>query len=200
MHQSHDWRNQLPTLVGHSATLRELRRSDAPALLASVSSDAVTRFVSEPPLSVEGVERFVAWTHRQRAAGGGACFGIVPAGHADVAGLAQIWRLDSTFTAADYGFALAAEFWGNGIFEEGTRLLLSFVGPVLGVRRLEAWVCEENARALRALAKVHATRHESIRRPFTKADRHHEQALWALNVDEWRAPDVSRRNAEALGR
>ena len=61
-------------------TLRELRLSDAPSLLAMLATEEVARFISPPPTTVDGFERFIAWTHRERAAGNYVCFGVVPHG------------------------------------------------------------------------------------------------------------------------
>ena len=69
-----DWRQALPVLTGSMVTLRELRLSDAPSLLAMLSTEEVARFISPPPTTVEGFERFIAWTHRERAAGNYVCF------------------------------------------------------------------------------------------------------------------------------
>jgi len=66
---STDWRDRLPMLAGSTVTLRELRASDAPSLFALLTTEEVSRFISPPPSSVEGFERFIQWTHRQRAAG-----------------------------------------------------------------------------------------------------------------------------------
>jgi RimJ/RimL family protein N-acetyltransferase len=66
---SSDWRQALPVLTGTMVTLRELRLSDAPSLLAMLSTEEVSRFISPPPTTVEGFERFIAWTHRERTAG-----------------------------------------------------------------------------------------------------------------------------------
>src|SRR5437773_2524894 len=66
---SSDWREQLPVLTGSGITLRELRTSDAPALLALLTTEEVTRFISPPPTTLEGFERFIAWTVRERQAG-----------------------------------------------------------------------------------------------------------------------------------
>ena len=63
-----DWRQALPVLTGSMVTLRELRLSDAPSLLAMLSTEEVSRFISPPPTTVEGFERFIAWTHLERAA------------------------------------------------------------------------------------------------------------------------------------
>jgi serine protease AprX len=75
-----DWRAGLPALYGSSVTLRELRRSDAASLHAMLTTEEVSRFISPPPTTVEGFERFIDWTLRQRAAGAYVCFAIVPTG------------------------------------------------------------------------------------------------------------------------
>jgi hypothetical protein len=46
--------------------MRELRREDAPTLLAMLTTEEVSRFITPPPTTVEGYERFIAWTHRER--------------------------------------------------------------------------------------------------------------------------------------
>src|SRR5688572_5609698 len=73
-----DWRTGLPELTGSLVTLRELRATDAPALFAALTSEQVSRFISPPPSTVEGFERFIAWAIRQRQAGQYVCFAVVP--------------------------------------------------------------------------------------------------------------------------
>jgi hypothetical protein len=63
-----DWRRGLPTLCGSLVVLRELRMSDAEALLAAMSTEDVARFISPPPTTTEGFEKFIAWAHRERPA------------------------------------------------------------------------------------------------------------------------------------
>src|SRR5919109_4934308 len=72
-----DWRKVLPVLKGEGITLRELRISDATSLLALLTTEEVTRFISPPPTTVEGFERFIAWAQREREAGRDACFAVV---------------------------------------------------------------------------------------------------------------------------
>ena len=107
---STDWKKGLPVLEGRGITLRELRMSDAKALLALLTTEEVTRFISPPPTTVEGFEKFIAWTHRQRAAGLDASFAIVPRGSDTVVGLFQIRALERRFATAEWGFALTPEF------------------------------------------------------------------------------------------
>ena len=60
---------KLPVLQGMGITLRELRVSDAKSLLALLTTEEVTRFISPPPTTVEGFERFISWAVREREAG-----------------------------------------------------------------------------------------------------------------------------------
>src|SRR5215208_7128527 len=75
-----DWQLAPPELVGQRVVLREPRAEDATALFSSISTEEVSRFICPPPPTVEGFERYVSWTQRQRAAGQYLCFGIVPRG------------------------------------------------------------------------------------------------------------------------
>ena len=82
-----DWRKELPVLRAAGVSLRELRPSDAASLKALLAADDVTRFISPPPSTVEGFERFIAWTLQEQTCGRYICFGIVPDGCEDAVGI-----------------------------------------------------------------------------------------------------------------
>ena len=67
-------------LAGTKVTLRELEVSDAPSLFAMLTPEEVSRFISPPPTTVEGFERFITWARAERAAGRYVCFAVVPHG------------------------------------------------------------------------------------------------------------------------
>src|SRR6185295_9473693 len=75
-----DWRNGLPCLTGRLMTLRELSAKDALPLFAALSSEQVSRFISPPPATLDGFERFIGWAIRQRQCGQYICFAVVPHG------------------------------------------------------------------------------------------------------------------------
>jgi RimJ/RimL family protein N-acetyltransferase len=180
-----DWRTSLPTLRGSLATLRELRLSDAPSLLATLSTEEVARFISPPPASVEAFERFIRWTHCQRVAGQYACFAVVPRGSDVVIGLFQVRALEPGFGTAEWGFALASEYWGTGMFLNGAQLTLAFAFKTIGVHRLEARAALQNARGNGALRKVGAVVEGVLRRSFLRRGEYLDQALWTILSDEW---------------
>src|SRR5262245_27051479 len=119
---STDWQAGLPTLCGQQVVLRELRISDAASLFAMLTTDEVSRFISPPPTTVEGFERFITWTLRQRAEGAYLCFAVTLQGFDTAIGIFQIRQLDPTFVNAEWGFAIGSAFWGKGVFQEGAEL------------------------------------------------------------------------------
>ncbi|MGQ0735333.1 MAG: GNAT family N-acetyltransferase [Acidobacteriota bacterium] len=183
---SSDWRERLPVLTSGGLTLRELRSEDAPVLFSMLSSQEVARFISPPPTSVEGFERFVAWTIREREQGSYVCFGVVPEGMTAAVGLFQVRALEPDFALAEWGFALGSAFWGTGTFVRGAQLLLRFAFDALGVQRLEARVSIVNGRGNGALRKVGALQEGVLRRAFLRNGQYQDQVLWSILADDWR--------------
>lgn len=181
-----DWRQKVPVLSGSMATLRELRLSDAPSLLAMLSTEEVARFISPPPTTVDGFERFIAWTHRERAAGNYVCFGVVPHGMETAVGIFQVRQLEPGFATAEWGFALGSAFWGSGIFVEGARLVVDFTFDAIGAHRLEARAAVVNGRGNGALRKIGAVQEGVLRKSFLRNGEYLDQALWTILHDDWR--------------
>ena len=181
-----DWRTGLPVLTGSRVTLRELRVSDAQSLFAMLTTEEVTRFISPPPTTVEGFERFIMWTNRERAAGTYACFAIVPHGMDTAIGIFQVRQLEPGWGTAEWGFAIGSSFWGTGAFTDGAQLVLDFAFETIGVHRLEARAAVQNARGNAALRKLGAVQEGVLRRSFLRNGQYFDQALWAVLDEDWR--------------
>ena len=181
-----DWKQALPVLTGAGITLRELRLSDAPALLALLTCEEVTRFISPPPTTVEGFERFISWTQREREAGRYICFAVVPDGYETAVGLFQVRELDPNFSTAEWGFAIGSAFWGSGLFTKGAELVVNFAFEVIGVHRLEARAAVQNGRGNGALRKLGAVQEGILRKSFLRRGEYMDQALWAIIAEDWK--------------
>jgi ribosomal-protein-alanine N-acetyltransferase len=180
-----NWRRQLPPLAGEQVTLRELRTSDAASLLAMLSTEEVARFISPPPTTVEGFERFIAWTHRQRTAGTYACFAVTLTGYDTAIGIFQVRELEPGFGTAEWGFAIGSPFWGTGVFKQGAELMLQFVFETLGTHRLEARAAIKNGRGNGALRKMGAVQEGLLRKSFFRNGQYLDQALYAIVADDY---------------
>ena len=189
-----DWKQQLPVLHARNVTLRELRLSDAATLLSMLSTEEVSRFISPPPTTVEGFERFIAWAIRERAAGNYICFGVVPEGYEHAVGIFQVRTLGGTFEVAEWGFALGSPFWGTGLFSTSARKVIEFCFTTLGTVRLEARSCVANTRGNGALQKIGAVREGTLRKSFLRHGTYHDQVIWSIVADDWevRDPEVVR--------
>jgi ribosomal-protein-alanine N-acetyltransferase len=175
-----DWRRALPSMARGSVTIRELRASDAMSLFAMLTTQEVARFISPPPTTVEGFERFIAWTHQKRAAGEYVCFGVVPEGCESAIGVIQVRSRDPRWDIAEWGFAIGSEYWGTGVFADSAKLAVDFVFATLGVRRLEARAAVKNGRGNGALKKLGALQEAVLRRSLLRRGEYLDQILWTI--------------------
>lgn len=180
-----DWQRGLPVLTATHVTLRELRLSDAPSLLAMLTTEEVSRFISPPPTTLEGFERFITWTHAEREAGRYVCFAVVPKGMEHAIGLIQVRRLEPGFRVAEWGFAIGSPYWGTGIFMESAALVLDFTFEEIGVNRLEARAALQNGRGNAVLRKLGARPEAVLRKSFVRNGQAMDQQLWAMLAEDW---------------
>ena len=181
-----NWQQALPVLSGSMVTLRELRLSDAASLLSMLSSEEVARFISPPPTTIDGFERFIAWTNRERAAGNYVCFGVVPHGMDTAIGIFQIRQLEPGFGTAEWGFAMGSAFWGTGAFLDAAKMVIDFAFDVVETHRLEARAAVANGRGNGALRKVGAMQEGILRKSFLRNGEYLDQTLWTILDEDWR--------------
>lgn len=187
---STDWRDGLPVLTAKGVTLRELRISDAPSLFAMLTTEEVSRFISPPPSTVEGFERFIAWTIRQRRVGSYACFAVTLEGSDTAIGIFQLRELEPGFGTAEWGFAIGSPYWGTGVFQKGAELVINFAFDTVGVHRLEARAAVRNGRGNGALKKIGAVQEGVLRKSFLRNGEYLDQALWTILDEDWQAKAV----------
>ncbi len=184
---SSNWRQQLPVLAGKQVRLRQLRASDAQSLFTMLTTEEVSRFISPPPTTVEGFERFIGWAQRQQAAGTYACFAVTVKGFDTAIGIFQVRESEPGFGTAEWGFAIGSPFWGAGVFQDAAELVLEFAFETLDVHRLEARAAVLNGRGNGALLKMGAVQEGVLRKSFLRDGRYLDQVLYAIVEDDWRA-------------
>lgn len=180
------WRDGLPVLTGNLVSLREIAFADVPSLHVLISSDPkVTAHISPPPVSIQALQGFVAWAHRERAAGKLVCYAVVPKGLQYAVGLFQVRKLQPDFFAAEWGFVLGSSFWSTGIFEDAAVLVADFAFDTLGVHRLEARAITANVRGNAALNKIGAKGEAILRDALRRGNVLLAQYLWSLRAVDW---------------
>jgi N-acetyltransferase len=169
--------------------------ADAPLLVPVLTDPEVMRFMSPPPATVERFAWFIDWSRREREAGRYLAFALVPHAQAAPVGVLQLRQLEPEFRTAEWGVAMAPQYWGAGLFLDAARLLLDFAFTELGVHRLEARAALANSRSQAAMRKLGAVQEGVLRRSLTTADGQRlDQVLWSLLDEDWRQltaqPDV----------
>jgi len=180
-----DWSEGLPVLRSHRTVLRELVKADAPSLLSLLSTEEVGRFISPPPTTLAGFEKFIAWAQRERQAGNQFMFGLVPEGSDHAVGLIQVRAIAPKFAVAEWGFALGSPFWGTGLFLAGAKMTLDFAFANTSVNRLEARAVVQNARGNGALRKLGAVQESILRGSLLKNGTFLDQIMWSIVAQDW---------------
>jgi [ribosomal protein S5]-alanine N-acetyltransferase len=177
--------SRLPTLADRGVTLRELRAEDAESLFTLLSAGPVGRFILPPPGTVERFTRFIAWTHHQQEAGRHLCFGIVPDGSDVAVGLIQVRREGPRDSTAEWGFVIAQQYWGTGVFVRAAELALDFLFADGAVHRLEARTVVANDRGNGVLRKLGAAREGILRDGLCRDGEYFDQVLWSILSTDW---------------
>ena len=180
-----DWTTGLPVLKGRKLMLRELVSSDALSLLSMLSTEEVSKFISPPPTTAQGFEKFVTWTRRERQNGNQFTFGMVPEGCDQAVGLVQVRAVAPRFSVAEWGFAVGSSFWGTGMFLASARMTLDFAFQHTSVNRLEARAVVQNGRGNGALRKLGAVQEGVLRGSLLKDGKYLDQIMWSILSQDW---------------
>jgi RimJ/RimL family protein N-acetyltransferase len=179
------WTGAMPVLTGQRMMLRELVKTDATSLLSMLATEEVAKFISPPPTTPQGFEKFIQWAIRERQAGNQMTFGMVPEGYDHAVGLVQVRAIAPKFSVAEWGFAVGSPFWGTGLFLASARMTLDFAFKHTGVNRLEARAVVQNGRGNGALRKLGAVQEGVLRGSLLKNGQHLDQIMWSIIARDW---------------
>jgi [ribosomal protein S5]-alanine N-acetyltransferase len=180
-----DWTKGLPIFQGQRMMLRELVKTDAKTLLSMLSTEEVAKFISPPPTTPQGFEKFIQWAIREREAGRQMTFGMVPEGFDHAVGLVQIRAIAPRFSVAEWGFAVGSPFWGTGLFLASARTAVDFAFQHTEVNRLEARAVVQNGRGNGALRKMGAVQEGVLRGSLLKDGQYLDQIMWSIVASDW---------------
>jgi RimJ/RimL family protein N-acetyltransferase len=142
-------------------------------------------FMWSPPPSAAAFEQFIEWARAERATGKYICYGIVPHGETDAAGVFELRQQQPGFLRGELGFVMDSRLWGGGAFAEGARLVLDFAFHVVKIHRIEARAATDNDRGNAALRKLGARREGRLRAAFWRGEQYVDQYLWSILDSDW---------------
>jgi [ribosomal protein S5]-alanine N-acetyltransferase len=178
-HLPYVWGDHLPTLTGRQVALRELDRSDVPALFAMFSDPRVMRYWSRPPFENES-EAAVLLDRIEDGFRSRQLFQWGITRERELLGTCTLFHLDLTHRHAEIGYALAHRFWGQGWARDAVTTAIDFAFDVLDLHRIEADVDPRNTRSLALLERLGFRREGCLRERYIVSDEIQDALLLGL--------------------
>jgi ribosomal-protein-alanine N-acetyltransferase len=176
----------LPELTGPSLRLRGLQLGDAPRILALLRDVEVSRFfLWEPPRDLAEAREYVQSFQDEVALRWAYHFAVVRQQDRALLGVANLYHIDVAAGEAEIGIWLGQAYWGQGLQQEVSRLLLAFGFETLGLDRLLFRVAVQNGRARTAFCKLGVTERGRVLLFSRRQDRMVEHLVYGMEAGEW---------------
>lgn len=178
--------DSFPRLETPRLILRQIQLSDAEALFATFSDEAVMEFYGDlPHRSVEDSRELVRRQQEWYARREGIRWGITRRGEDVVIGSCGLFRFDEEAQRAETGYDLGRAYWRQGIMSEALGAMLDFAFETLRLHRVEAVIDDENARSKGLLRSLGFTHEGNLRQRFYFRGRFWDEHYFGLLADEW---------------
>jgi RimJ/RimL family protein N-acetyltransferase len=144
----------LPVLKQDGVCLREVRESDATALVALFAKPDVSAHLDPPPATIPDFLAWITLSRTRRADNRAACYTLLT-GNEEISGLFVALRVEGD--CAEIGFAMSPTLWGTGTFQKAANLYLNFLFTEWGVKTVIGKTLVRNVRGSGAMRKLGAT-------------------------------------------
>jgi RimJ/RimL family protein N-acetyltransferase len=174
-------------LIGPSVRLRGLRLEDAARIVELLRDPEVSRFfLWEPPRDRAEAERYVRGFQDEVEAGWAYHFAVVHRASEELLGVANLYHIDGRAGQAEIGIWLGREYWGQGIQQEVSGLLLELGFDALHLRRIIFQVAAGNTRAQAAFRRLGAVERSRAWLPSQRQGQPVEHLVYEVAAKAWR--------------
>ncbi|HRQ85281.1 MAG TPA: GNAT family N-acetyltransferase [Flavobacteriales bacterium] len=147
----------IPRIATQRLLLRELEDADAPAVLRLRSDPAATsrarNKIRQYFSQQEEASGMISEFHQAASVGEAILWGITVRGTEGVAGYIGYWRIMRERRAAELGYALHPDLWGQGLATEAVAAVVAHGFAQIGLQTAEAQVTPENAASIHVLER-----------------------------------------------
>jgi len=173
-----------PTLTDGDITVRPLRESDIPAIVAACQDPEIPRWTRVPsPYFVEDARRFLALSASEAAAGDGVALAIAGA---DDRLIGTVGLFGFAGTEGEIGYWTAAEARGRGAATRAVVLVRDWAHATLGLTAVEILAHRDNAPSQRVAERAGFTATGQERRAAQMPPGRRD----GFKVFRWVAPDL----------
>jgi ribosomal-protein-alanine N-acetyltransferase len=175
-------------LAGPSLRLRPLRLADAPRVLQLLRDPEVSRyFLWEPPRTLEQARDYVSGFQADTEHQWAYHFAIVPRRTVPLLGVANLYHINPGAREGEIGLWLGRAYWGQGVQQEVSGLLIEFGFRTLCLKRLLFRVAEGNSRAHAAFRKLGVAERGRVWLFSRRHEAMVEHRVYALDGADWPA-------------
>jgi RimJ/RimL family protein N-acetyltransferase len=176
-------------LITERLLLRELLVHDWHAVWAYQSHPRFLRAAPEPPLRREQVQawvqEYIGWQYEQPRCTFQLAMVLQTTQH--VIGSCGIRRVTAHAPAAELGYELHPDYWGQGYATEAARSLLAFGFQTLGLQRVWAECLPENTGSIHVLERLGMRYTHRLHQHTVMQHRWWDLLVYAMDRAAWQA-------------
>jgi len=188
-----------PTLTTNRLHLRQLRPTDAEALFALRSDQAVMEFFGqEPHQSLADTHKLIQRLQASYERQDSIFWCVTFKGEDAVIGTCTLFSFNLDFHYAETGYELSPAYWRQGITIEAMSAVLTYGFTELGLHRIEADVAPANVRSKNLLLKLGFTFEGNLRQRYFFRGQFEDEHYYGLLKDEW-LQDVQKGGGSRAG-
>ncbi|WP_233269351.1 GNAT family N-acetyltransferase [Alteribacillus sp. YIM 98480] len=175
-----------PHLETKRLRLRRLQQEDLYAVFDYASKPEVSEHVLwDTHRSTEDTQQFLDIAFEKYKQGHLAPFGIERKESAELIGTIDYVWWEQGHAAAEIGYVLSPNYWGQGIIPEAASKLVSFGFEQMGLVRIEARCYAENKNSMRVMEKLGMTYEGTIRQRLLVKGVRRDINIYGLLKHEW---------------
>jgi ribosomal-protein-alanine N-acetyltransferase len=164
-----------------------LRLDDAPRILELLREPEVSRFfLWEPPRDRAEAEQYVYGFQQEVEQEWAYHYAVVRGVPGELLGVANLYHIDQRAREAEIGIWLGRAYWGQGVQQEVSELLLQLGFEALRLRRILFQVAAGNARAQVAFGRLGAIECGRAALFSQRQDERVEHLVYRLDAAQWR--------------
>jgi len=182
-------KQKFPVLETERLVLRQLEKSDAPALVALLHDEAVSRwlFGNLEQVTLKDEQNYVRAMRKQFEKGQRVDWIICDKTTGAPMGNIGISRspMERMHNKASAGFMLGRAYWGRGYMTEAFRAVLDYAFGTLGLNRVSAGHFEGNIASGRVQQKCGLLYEGTHRRALQKNGVYYDELMYAIVREDW---------------
>ncbi|MCL2299884.1 MAG: GNAT family N-acetyltransferase [Firmicutes bacterium] len=179
---------KFPVLETERLTLRQLKKSDAPALIALLRDEAVSRWLLNnlERTTLKQEQEYIKAMRKQFLKGQGVHWVICDKAGTPMGGIGiGRWPMDRMHNKTSAGFWLGRAYWGKGYMTEAFSAVLDYAFGTLGLNRVSAGHFQGNIASGRVQQKCGLLYEGTCRRAFLKNGAYIDELMYAIVREDW---------------